>query len=582
MGGWKAVLVGGDFSPTVGEDAWAGLATGSPVAQSHPAFMKRSHKRLLTLMLAFTAVLLAAALLYMAGMHHLEGKSRTFWQALEWASETLSTTGYGADAGWKHPLMVMLVVMVQFLGVFLVFLIFPVYLIPFLEERFQTRLPGDCRKLRDHVLIFRHGATVFSLLEELKLAGVTPVIIEEDEVEARRVQEAGTRVVHGSLEGRVLERVALTEARALILNDSDHRNAATAITARQLGFKGSILALIETPLHRQPTILAGASAAYTPRHVLGAALAARASRKVSPAVAGVQKLGRRLVVSETPMPPGCPIAGKTLAESRIGEDMGVTVIGQWVGGRLIAPPAPDMRLEPGGILILAGSAENTEKFADFCGASAAGRRLGPFVIAGNGEVGRKVAELLQDAGEETRIVAQEPGVGVAVVGSVLDAAVLEAVGVRDAQAVILALAEDATTLFATVILKDHAPHVPVIARVNGPENVDRIHSAGADFALSVSQVTGQILARKLLGKQSVALDQSLKISMVSSPELVGKHPADLRIRTRTGCSVVAIERGRELIVHLDREFRFQAGDSVYICGNEEAIRTFATTFRPGA
>ena len=296
----------------------------------------------------------------------------------------------------------------------------------------------------------------------------------------------------------------------------------------------------------------------------------------------MQKLGRKLVVSETLVPPACPIAGKTLAESRIGEEMGVTVIGQWVGGRLIAPPAPDMRLEPGGILILAGSGANTEKFADFCGASAAGRRLGPYVIAGNGEVGRKVAELLHDAGEETRIIAQEPGVGVAVVGSVLDAAVLEAVGVRDAQAVILALAEDATTLFATVILKDLAPHVPVIARVNGPENVDRIHSAGADFALSISQVTGQILARKLLGKQSVALDQSLKISMVSSPELVGKHPADLRIRTRTGCSVVAIERGRELIVHLDREFRFEAGDSVYICGNEEAIRAFAATFRPGA
>ncbi|MEN6490350.1 MAG: hypothetical protein ABFD66_15970, partial [Smithella sp.] len=95
--------------------------------------MKRSHKRLLALVVAFVVVLVVAALLYMAGMSQLEGKPRGFWQSLEWASETLSTTGYGADAKWQHPLMVALVVLVQFLGVFMVFLIFPIYLIPFLE-----------------------------------------------------------------------------------------------------------------------------------------------------------------------------------------------------------------------------------------------------------------------------------------------------------------------------------------------------------------------------------------------------------------------------------------------------------------
>lgn len=539
--------------------------------------MTRSRKRLLMLVLSLVGVQLVASLLYMVGMDQLEGKPRNFWQALEWAAETLSTTGYGADCGWSHPLMVLLVVFVQFLGVFLVFLIFPVYLIPFLEERFETRLPGDCADARDHVLIFRNGPAVSSLIGELKQAGVTPVIIEEDETEARRVQEAGNRVVYGSLEGGVMQRARLENSRALILNGSDHRNAATAITARQLGYTGTILALVETPLHRKPTILAGASFAYTPRHVLGAALAARASRKVSPTVAGAQKLGHKLQVRETLIPPGSPLAGKTLAEAKIGQEMGVTVIGQWVGGRLIAPPTPDMRIEPGGILILAGSLANTERFTDHCGCSP---RHGPFIIAGFGEVGGKVAELLHDAGEETRIISQIEEPGVDVVGNVLDAALLEAAGVRDAQAVILALSEDAATLFATVILKDLAPHVPVIARVNGPENVERIHSAGADFALSISQVTGQILARKLLGKQSVSLDQSLKVSMVSSAALEGKHPADLRIRTRTGCSVVAVDRGSELLVHLGVDFRFEAGDTVYICGSEEATREFADVFPP--
>jgi hypothetical protein len=34
--------------------------------------------------------------------------------------------------------------------------------------------------------------------------------------------------------------------------------------------------------------------------------------------------------------------------------------------------------------------------------------------------------------------------------------------------------------------------VPIIARVNQSENVERIHAAGADFALSISRVAGQI------------------------------------------------------------------------------------------
>jgi len=540
--------------------------------------MRRSQKRLLALLASLLAVLIVSALLYMVGMAELEGKPRGFWQALEWAAETLSTTGYGADCSWNHPVMICLVVLVQFLGVFLVFLIFPIYLIPFLEERFETRLPGDCADAHNHVLIYRNGPAVASLIEELKLAEVTPIIIEEDEAEARRVLAAGHRLVYGSLEGNVMTRVGLAKCRALILNSSDHRNAAITITARQLGFTGDILGLIENPLHRQPMILAGATAAYTPRHVLGAALAARASRKVSPTVAGVQNLGHRLQVSEVRITPGSALAGRTVAECKIGHDTGVTVIGQWVKGRLNASPRSDMRLEPGGILILVGSNRNITRFTEICSGTTPLKQHGPFIIAGYGEVGRKVEQLLQDAGEQTRVISQESLPGVDVVGNVLDPELLVRAGVDEAQAVILALQEDATTLFATVILKDMVPHVPVIARVNRPENVERIHAAGVDFALSISQVTGQILARKLLGKRTVLLDQALKVTLVKSPKLVGSHPAELRIRERTGCSVVAVERGEHVLVRFERDFAFEPRDAVYICGSEEATRKFAAEF----
>ena len=108
-------------------------------------------------------------------------------------------------------------------------------------------------------------------------------------------------------------------------------------------------------------------------------------------------------------------------------------------------------------------------------------------------MGRRSTNCWRDAGEGVKVIdlAERPGVDV--VGDVLEPGVLEAAGVAEAQAVILAVDNDSSTLFATVIVKDQAPDVTIIARVNRAENVERIHHAGADFALSISQVSGQIL-----------------------------------------------------------------------------------------
>lgn len=540
--------------------------------------MLRSHKRLLALLGSLVLLLLITTLLYMWGMSYLEGKPRGFWDALEWAGESLSTTGYGRDSHWNHPLMVLYVVLVQFVGVFLVFLVFPFYLIPFLEERFETRLPKEIPRLKDHVVIFDYGPAVATLLTELEQADIATVVIEEDPADARRLVEQGHRVIYGNLDEGVLRKTSLNQARALIVNSTDERNAATILAARQLGFKQEILALVEDPFHREPIILAGATAAYTPRHVLGAALAARASQKVSPTVAGIQHLGNKLTVGEARITRDSVLGGKTLAQADLGQHAGVTVIGQWIGGKLITPPTPDMRLEPDGILILVGNAKSIQRFMDLCAGARQLRRHGPFLIAGGGEVGRKVAELLTDAGEETFMIDAQPGPGVNLVGNVVDTQVLKQAGVENVQAVILALSADSTTLFATVIVKNLAPDVPVIARVNRVENLERIYAAGADFALSISQVSGQLLAWRLLGKESVALDPELRVIKVSTRGLEKHHPRHSDIRDKTGCSVVAVERGDELLVEFGPEFRFQPNDAVYICGNAEAAQKYDSTF----
>jgi Trk K+ transport system NAD-binding subunit len=126
-----------------------------------------------------------------------------------------------------------------------------------------------------------------------------------------------------------------------------------------------------------------------------------------------------------------------------------------------------------------------------------------------------------------------------------------------------------------------APPAPVIARVNQAENVERIHRAGADFALSISQVSGQMPARRLLGEEAVSIDPLLKVRRVAPDGLVGRNPAELRLRERTGCSVVAVERGDDVVVTFGPGFRFADGDAIYLCGSGEAVDRFPESLRAG-
>jgi Trk K+ transport system NAD-binding subunit len=532
----------------------------------------RSNHRFLAAICALAAILVAMALLYMFGMSALEGRSRTFWQALQWAAGATSTTGFGPDTSWSHPLMVVFVVLAQFMGVALLFVVLPIYLMPFLEDRFEVRLPGSAPDATGHVVILDYDATVATLVTELAQAGIPGVIIDEDEKEARRLLALGHRVVFGNLDSGVLERCNLLAARTLVVNSSDDRNAASILAARQMGFTGEILALVEDPFHRHPMLLAGATDAYTPRHVLGAALAARASQKISPTVGGIGHLGAHLQVAEARIDRESGLCGRTLAEAGLQHHLGVSVIGQWVAGRLLCPPRPDMRLEPGGILVLVGGDANIDRCIRMCAGTRRMRATGTWVVAGCGEVGRKVAELLRGAGEEVLSIDRQPGAGVDLAGNVLDREILEQADLANARGIVLALNADATAIFATVIVRDLAPDLPVIARANHSENVDRLYAAGADFALSISQVSGQLLAHRLLGRETVLALPELRVVRTAAREVAGRHPREVSPPWDAGCTVVAVERGGELLVEFPPEFRLLPQDEAYVCVHGGATR----------
>src|SRR6185437_9924242 len=207
-----------------------------------------------------------------------------------------------------------------------------------------------------------------------------------------------------------------------------------------------------------------------------------------------------------------------------------TIVGWWRDGELRPPPQGDDKLDVGAILVAAGT-------------EAAVARLGKLATpVGRDVVAAKVAEFLHDAGEEV--------VRLGAADDPLDPAVLERTGVRSARAVVIALETDGETLFAASLVRDLTAEATIVCAARRAENVARIRRAGADFALSVGQVAGQLLAFQLLGEETVAIEAAIKLVRAGAGELAGAHIADARVRERTGCSVVAVERGDEVIAEL--------------------------------
>jgi Trk K+ transport system NAD-binding subunit len=531
--------------------------------------LKRSTRGLLLLIASLPALVLVLALLYMAGMDYLEGSPRSFWWSLEWAAETLTTTGYGADAHWRSPVMVLLVIATQFLGIFLVFLVFPIYVLPFFEERFEGRLPGVLPEMEDGkcVLVYQYGPTVAMLIDDLVSYGRRVVVLEEDRNAARRLQERGLEVVHASLSDEYLDLGPLRGAEAIVANGEDHNNAALVLIARELGFKGPIYALVDEPLHRHPLQMSGATAVYTPRHVLAAALAAKASRRIQGQVSGLQQIGAHVTAAEMRIHPQSQLAGSTLADLQAPERFGVTVVGHWVEGEFRTGISGRDRLEPGSIIVAIGSPQGVSRLGEIATPLKQG---GKIVVFGYGEVGHKIVELLHDAGESTTVIDVQASPGVDVIGNALDRATLDLAGVRDAGAVVLALSNDNEGLFAATVIRDFAPQVPLVARVNQAHTVKRLYQVGTDFALSIGQVAGQLLAYHLLGEEYVSLEPTVKIVKVDGSSLAGQHPLHTRLRGRADVLVVALERGATVVVEFGNEFRIATGDALFLCGAPSA------------
>ena len=538
-------------------------------------------RRTLLYIVALGGIILGYAFAYDYGMATFENDPQPFLRSLRVVVETFTTTGYGSDAPWSTTEMRLFIIVMDITGVIMIFLALPVLLFPLFEEAMETTAPSTVENgLNDHVVICQFSPRGETLVTELDTWNVDYVIVEPDRTRANNLYEDGYYVIHAdpqSVDG--LERARLSSARAVVADASDQVNTSIILTAREVDESVQTVSVVKEPDRAKYHDLAGADAVLSPRGLLGESLASKVTTGISTTLGDSIEIGEDFDIAELPVHRGSDLVETTLADSGIREETGANVIGAWFRGQFVSPPDPDAELDGSTVLLVSGTERQLEQLKEMTLSSVRGFRRGETVVIGAGEVGQTITSALTNAGVPHTLLDQTDEPGVDVIGDATEPEELQHAGVGEARTVILALSDDTDTEFATLVIRDLNPDVEIIARAEESENVQKMYRAGADYVLALSTVSGRMLASTILEDEDViSMDQQVEVIRVAADGLGNTTLGEADVRSRTGCTVVAIERNGSVITDLGPDVTIEPTDKLVIAGTDDGITRFKSVF----
>ncbi|MFC7071004.1 potassium channel family protein [Halobaculum lipolyticum] len=539
--------------------------------------MPSATRRAAEYLLGALGVMLLLAFVYQWGFAAFEGEQVSYAHSLYVVVETFTTTGFGIDVNvWDDPRMLLLMVVLQLAGVGLIFLALPAVIIPLINEAL-TSSPPRVTSATDHVVICEFTPRGETLVKELRSRDTPYVVVEPDADRAVELS-ADHDVVHGDPEEvATMERANVAEARALVADADDETNASVVLSARECSEELRVVSLVENEDVADYHRYAGADRVISPRRLLGESLGAKATASVADELGDGVEIGEDFQIAELLVHHGSPLVGETVAESGIGERTGANVLGAWADGEFESPPRPERVIDEHTVLLVVGNETELEALKELTLSETRRRRRGRVLVVGYGMVGHSAAAELRPT-DDVVVVDLADDDGVDVVGDATDRETLEAAGIEDARAVVLALDSDTTTIFATLAVKQVAPHAEVIVRANDGDSVPKLYRAGAEYVLSLSTVSGRLLASYLLDEEVLRPETQVDLVRTHAPKLEGEGLAEADVRARTGVTVVAIERGGDLLTDVGPDTEVVPDDTLVVAGTDDAVNRFTELF----
>ncbi len=199
-----------------------------------------------------------------------------------------------------------------------------------------------------------------------------------------------------------------------------------------------------------------------------------------------------------------------------------------------------------------------------------------FAILGLGKFGRSMAETLYENGHDVfccdineTIVNEVAEYTTHVIqADAADKYVLERIGLKNFDAVIIAFSNDfeASVITAMIAKEMNVPYI--IAKANGIRQQQILETIGVNRVILPEKEMGEKVAYELITNDLLGyIHRSERfdiIEMKPQPDWVGKSLSKLRLRQTESINIIAIIRGSEVIAVIDPQVELEEDDSLIV------------------
>jgi len=229
------------------------------------------------------------------------------------------------------------------------------------RKKMQTKI----KKLSSHYIIAGFGRVGRQVAEAFMRRKVPFIVIEKDNAALNQLDAEGILYVEGpAIEDDILLTAGVEKAKVLVSTlPEESDNVYLALTARHMNADLHIICRADNPAGEKKLKRAGANYVVSP-HILGGMRMATASLR--PNVVDFMQMtamgGSEIGIEEVSVPENSRLTGKSLIDSKIKADYGVTVIGiKKAGQQMKINPPPDAVIGSKDILVLVGTSSQLEK-----------------------------------------------------------------------------------------------------------------------------------------------------------------------------------------------------------------------------
>ncbi len=210
---------------------------------------------------------------------------------------------------------------------------------------------------------------------------------------------------------------------------------------------------------------------------------------------------------------------------------------------------------------------------------------GHYIVCGYGKMGIEISKelpaekvVIVDLDPNKIAIARENGF-LAVQGDATEEEILEKAGVKKARSLIACMERDSSNAFAVIVAKDLNPEIYTLAVLRTPAGERKLKRVGVDMLLSpyrdVARKVAIAVKRptaadfiEVVGREGTVMLEKMELK---NDEFAGETIKETNLRKLTGCMVVAIERGEEVIFPEPDTILYK-GDVLYILGKEDGLR----------